>query len=515
MKKALVITLLLLVSLPLIFANSKGEDSKDGGAVELSVFAVMAANIPIDQENNPVWNAVEEATGTELDFRLVNADQDVKETQFNLMMASGDMADLVAYYDGKGGFESIDRFGSEGAFLPLEDLINEHAPNLKKVMLDDPSIKEQLIAQDGNIYRVPMIAAINAARGWFIRYDWLDAVGMDVPGTTDELFEVLMAFKTQDPNGNGLADEIPMVTRRRGDDAFYNLSALAYAFDADPAWVLRDGKTVYGPSEKAYIDYVGYMAKLYSNELLDQEFLTRQGNPRNELLGKNMTGALHDWFASTSGLNDSLADDIPGFELKHFAPPLGTADERYTRIQMSTVRNDGGWAISASNPDPVASIKLMDFLYSDEGRLLTNFGIEGVHYNMVDGKPVYTEQITNDPDGLIMHEALVEAGCQWKVGMVQDIQYEAQFANEIAFEARKDYQENYIVEDFPNISFTVEESDILKDKYTQIKTYVAETTARAVVGAITMDEFKDAITEIENMGLKEVTNIYQTAYDRK
>ena len=516
MKKTFLVLFLLLISVGMVFAGGAQETKDDSDAIlELDVFAIQAANLPIDMDTNPVWTVIQEKTGTDLNVRLINADQNVKEAQFNLMMASGDIADIVGYYDGSGGFESVDRFGTEGAFLPLQDLIAENAPNLKKVLLDDPLIREQIVASDGNIYRVPMIAAINAARGWFIRYDWLEAVGKDVPTTTEELYDVLKAFKEGDPNGNGQKDEIPMVARRRGDDAFYNIGALAYAFDADPDWVLRNGKTVYGPSEDAYVDYVAYVARLFKDGLIDEELFTRQGNPRNEMFGRDMTGCIHDWFASTASLNDSLAESIPGFDLRHIAPPLGTAKKPYTRIQMSTVRADGGWSIAATNPDPVKTIKLMDFLYSEEGQMLTNFGIEGVHYNMVNGKPVYTDLITNNPDGLIMHEALVTIGAQWKIGMIQNIEYEAQFANEIAFEARKDYQENFIIDAFPNLSFTVEESDVLKDKFSQIKTYVAESTAVAVVGGMTMAEFEDAMEELDNMGLKEVTAIYQAAYDRK
>lgn len=514
MKKTIVLLLTALLLVPVsIMANGQQEGVQPAGSQTMSVWAVAASEVPVEPNTVENWKIVEEKTGINLDWQIVQVEG--KDQQFNLLMAAGDLPDIVSYYEGKGGFTTIGRFGEEGAFLPLEDLIAENAPNLKKMILDDPKVREAVTAQDGHIYVVPMMAAIKAARGWFLRYDWLDKLGLNVPTTTDELYTVLKAFKTQDPNGNGKADEIPLVFRRRGDDAFYNLGAFVYAFDADMGFVDRNGKVAFGPAEPQYKEFLSYIHKLYSEGLIDQEVLTRQGNPRNDLMGMNVAGGLHDWFASTAGLNDSLSGKIEGFNLRHIAPPVGTADKPYTRIQMSKVRKDGEWSISSTNPDPVAAIKLFDFLYSREGQLLMNFGVEGKTYKMEDGKPVYTDLITNNPDGLSMHESLVKNGMQWKVGMVQDIDYEAQFANAIAFAARKEYQDKYIIDEFPTLAFTADENETVVDKYGQIRAYVLENTAKFMVGARDLSETDQFVKELNDMGLKEVQDIYQAAYDRK
>ena len=514
MQRIIAIFIATVVVSGLLFAGGQEENAAMTERPTLSVWAVTAAEIPIDTENLQNWQAIEDAVGVDLDWEIVSAQ--AKDQNFNLLMASGDLPDIVAYYDGSGGRTSIDRFGSEGAFLPLQDMIMAGAPNLEARLITDRKVAEQITAQDGNIYQVPMMAAINAARGWFIRQDWLDKLGLEKPTTTDELFDVLVAFRDGDPNGNGEKDEIPLVFRRRGDDAFYNIMAFAYAFDADMDWVVRGDKVVFGPSEDAYRDYLAYIQKLYGAKLIDQEVLTRQGNPRTELFTANRGGALHDWFASTAGLNDTLPAKIAGFELTHFAPPVGTADKPYTRIQMSTVRADGGWSISATNPYPEKTIELFDYVYSDKGIDLTNFGIEGVTYKReTNGFPRYTSLITDNPDGLSLHEALVSNGMQWKIGMVQDIDYENQFANKTAFEARKDYMDNYIVPEFPTLSFTPQEQDIVTDKFSQIRSYVLEMTARFMVGKRDVSTFASFQKELNDLGLDEVTKIYQAAYDRK
>ncbi|MCD6122689.1 MAG: hypothetical protein J7K04_12700 [Spirochaetales bacterium] len=182
---------------------------------------------------------------------------------------------------------------------------------------------------------------------------------------------------------------------------------------------------------------------------------------------------------------------------------------------MSRVRKDGGWAITFSDKNPVETIKMMDFIYSKKGIILTNFGVEGRDYAMVNGEPVYTDLIKHNPNGLGFHESLVSEGCQWKIGMVQDINYEKQFANKIAFAARKDYQDNYIIDAFPMLSFTEDETNVLKDKYSQIRSYVLENTAKFMVGARPLGDFDKFVKELNDMGLKDVTAIYQKAYERK
>ncbi len=505
----------VLIAQAFATGSKEGSDTPAKGAVPLSVWAVIAAEVPLEPDQIAAWNEIERKTGTDLTWKFVSSLSEVKDQQFNLMVASGDLPDIVAYYEKSGGHTTVKKLGGEGAFVPLEDLMAQYAPNLQKKVLGDATVREAVTAPDGHIYHVPMLSALSAARGWFIRDDWLAKVGMQKPTTTEDLYNVLVAFRDKDPNGNGMNDEIPMLARRRGEDWAYNLGALAYAFDADVDFVLRSGKVAYGPSEPQYREYLAYIARLYGEKLIDQEILTRKGNPRDELLSQNVAGVLHDWFASTADLNTTISKSVPGFALSHFAPPLGTIKKPFTRIQQSLVRVDGGWSISIKNKDPVATIKLMDFIYSDEGILLTNFGVEGQTYEMKNGKPVYLPAITRNPTGMGMHESLVTAGAQWKIGMVQSIEYEKQFANAVATAARLDYMQNYIVPEFPLLSFTSEEAEILKDKLSQIRTLTNEMSARVMVGAMPAADFANTVMEMQKVGLADVLKIYQAAYDRK
>ena len=131
---------------------------------------------------------------------------------FNLLMASAATCQISCGGDRMLKDDFI-RYGMEGAFLPLDDLIAEHAPNIKKFFDEHPDLRQAITAADGNIYFIPYVPDGDFARAWFIRQDWLDKLGLKVPQNVDELHDVLTAFRDKDPNGNGQKDEIPYFSR--------------------------------------------------------------------------------------------------------------------------------------------------------------------------------------------------------------------------------------------------------------------------------------------------------------
>ena len=89
-----------------------------------------------------------------------------------------------------------------------------------------------------------------------------------------------------------------------------------------------------------------------------------------------------------------MADKVPGFELKAFAPPASISGKRIEEHRRTPVKPEG-WAITMANKHPVETIKYFDFFFSEEGRRMANFGIEGKHYDMIDGKPIFKPEVLN------------------------------------------------------------------------------------------------------------------------
>jgi len=146
----------------------------------------------------PVELEAQRLTGVTLNNMTVGSDTNSREA-FELMIAGSYLPDVIG---GQLIKDNVNRFGPEGAFLALDELIEAHAPNILAQMQARPEIFDSARARDGELYFVPYLTDGKYGRAYFIREDWLDAVGLETPETLDELYTVLTAFRDGDPNGN-------------------------------------------------------------------------------------------------------------------------------------------------------------------------------------------------------------------------------------------------------------------------------------------------------------------------
>lgn len=428
---------------------------------------------------------------------------------FNVMMASGSLPDIIVTER-----ENFFKYGPEGAFLPLNDLIDQHAPNIKKFLTEREDIRKYLTAPDGNIYSINFVPDGAAAQGYFIRQDWLDKLGLEQPKTVDELYTVLKAFRENDPNGNGKKDETPYIDRANGQKTVA-LAALwgAHTYSDKDHWFLDGNKVKFGPAENEYKEAMINLSKWYAEGLIDPEAFTRGKNARDILLGDNIGGFAHDWFPSTAAANDKFKDKIEGFNFVPMAPPAD-AKGKVWEYSSRPVVNATGWGLSKDIKDPVIGIKYLDFWWTEEGRRLMNFGVEGVDYDLVDGKPKFKESVLKGEEPVISY--LQKKGFQMQVGFHQDFEYEKQWMNELALKGAEMYLDGkFIAKRFPLLAFTAEEQKVLDQKETAIQPFVEETTQKWILGAEDVEKNWDAyLKALNDLGIQEVIDIYQAAYER-
>ncbi|MEH6994970.1 extracellular solute-binding protein [Neobacillus drentensis] len=419
---------------------------------------------------------------------------------FNLMIASGEIPNLVF-----GIKNDINEYAQEGAFLSLDELIKKHAPNIQRMIEKMPEIKASNVAADGKLYVVPYVYSEGAAQGYFIRKDWMDKLGLKTPETVDDYYNVLKAFRENDPNGNGKKDEVPYFNR----DGSY-LDDLVTLWGANEGLYLDGDKVKFGPMEGEYAKAMENLAKWYKEGLIDPEIFTRGSEARDYMLGNNLGGSTRDWFASTSAYNEQLKDKVKGLQFVPIAPPENTEGKRVEPTSRNPI-TDMGLAIGHTTEDPVAAIKYLDFFFTEEGRKLMNYGVEGVTYDLVDGKPVLKDEILNSQS---VPEKLRQYGAQTNLPYQHDAEYEKQFLNEIAIQGVELYEKNnYFRTLFPTLGFTKDEEKVITDKKAQIVTYVDETVQKWIMGVepINFEAFKK---QLEKLGIEEYLKTNQQAYDR-
>ena len=225
------------------------------------------ARYPIYEETWPVEQAARELTGINLINDAVGAnmrtDENTGRTEaLNLMLASGNVPDIVGSSRIR---DFVNQYGPEGAFVPFNDLIAEHAPNIAAYDAERPDIEAAVKASDGQMYYIPYLPDGKYGRAYWIRTDWLNALGLDMPETLDEYEAVLRAFKTQDPNGNGIADEVQFFARQWPE--LIRLVTLwdgrAHGSNTYHDFLVEDGKIGHGYVGEGYRDGIANLARWY------------------------------------------------------------------------------------------------------------------------------------------------------------------------------------------------------------------------------------------------------------
>lgn len=528
------VSLLLLCSMLLSACGVQGEapqasssgaqTSEAPGAPAQQDTALMASAEPLELTAHIHWGDVyvlndnwtiekEAAKLTNVSLKGTASEMEVDSKQaFNLMIASKDIPDLVG-----GHRDDINKYGVEGAFMPLNDLIEQYAPNIKKVLDANPDIKGAITASDGNIYQVPFVYEALVSEGWFIRQDWLDKLDLPVPTTVDELRDVLTAFVNEDPNGNGKKDEVGLFTRLNTAEDNKVLSVLSL-FGVSDYWHLnREGKAETGLYTPAYKEAIKNVSEWYAQGLIDKEIFTRGAQSRDILFPENNGGVLHDWIPSSSGYNNKIKDIVPGFRLVGMLPPKDSNGDQW-EVASRDKLNGEGWAISASNKHPVESIKYMDFWWTQAGRRLMTYGIEGDTYTMVNDVPTYTDKVLKADVSIT--EYINRMGGQIQdIAYLHDASYENFAMDEEGAKMTKLYTDSGVVNKLnpklPALSFTEAELDIISSKYPPCRTYMLEQLQKWTFDGSKIDaEFDSYMQTLKSMGMDEIVSIYQAAYER-
>lgn len=431
---------------------------------------------------------------------------------FNLMITKKPLPDIVG-----GDRTNINTYGMEGAFIPLNDLIAEYAPDIQALLDANPDIKAAITAEDGNIYQIPFVYGSTISETWFIRQDWLDTVGMPVPTTVDELHDTLKAFIEKDANGNGQKDEIGYFMRKSSLDN--RMTPLLSLFGVSDYWhVDENGKVSIGTYSEEYKEAIKQVSQWYAEGLIDPEIFTRDPNVRETLFSADNGGVTHDWLASTSGYNKSMTSYVPDFKLVGMLPPADVNGDRW-EVSSRDRLTGRGWAISTDNKHPEETMKYMNFWFTDTGRRLSTYGVEGVTYNMVDGEPVYVDEILNS-DTAINIQIMKMGGMLEDMAFLHDNSFEMILMDEEGVKLSQQYEENKVIgaknPKIPALSFTEEESELISSKYPTCRAYMLEQLQKWTFDGSNIDnEFAGYMQTLKDMGMDEIQAAYQTAYDRQ
>ncbi|MGX7077813.1 extracellular solute-binding protein [Globicatella sanguinis] len=448
-------------------------------------------------------------------------------TRLNLAFASGDLPDVIF----AAGSQNLTRgmevdYGSQGILLPLEDLLAENAPNLSKVLEENPDIKKSITAPDGHIYSLPYInhssISIWPLGPMWYNGTWLEALGVEeVPKTVDEFYDLLVRMRDEDPNGNGQKDEIPLTDVKLDTIRLYMMASFGMKSSSIEE---VDGKVRFAPSTENYRGYLEFMKKLYSEKLLDQETFIQSNEQKKAKGQNNQIGVFQDYFSYfTLGENEKEAMNDPMFQTltSEFSPEtLAVASPRFST---------GTFAVTNQAKDPAAAVRWVDYFYSEDGYEFINQGPEGFLWNKGQNAAGDEIKLFNEENVDVAKAEDYRGTITPAYGILVPV-YETDLTaikvnpedpdvTEFTEFLRAETEEKvtpYAEVPFPITYLTKDEQDQISMNATDISTYVTEMEAKFITGTVELndDTWADYLKTLENMGIEDYVKVYQGAYDR-
>lgn len=460
---------------------------------------------------------------TNINFEWIRVSMQAWNEQVSLMLASGDLPDFIAGNYSCVSATDVAKYAGT-AFYDFSGLLDEYAPNLTKIFAEREDIKKAMTAADGGMYGFPAIyTELEQDIGGmpFINVSWIEKLGLSYPETTEDLYNVLTAFKNGDPNGNGVADEIPMSAMDKTlDPVIARIISGAFGFPYFGDTMISttlDGSVYFSPACDGYKEAMKYMNKLYAEGLLDPEIFSidratfiakaNQGRDR-QTVGVGLGGIQEQNFFGADSLDDY---DV-------LIPVVGpNGDRGYTSQNQSIMPNT--FIITTANKYPEATVQLVDRCYNELWSLQAFEGPIGVTLEPTAEDPNRYQFIKSD-EGLSLDQLrYTSAPVAWTYYLPQSKMDRLIVPDPLlmtnTWENCKKLQP-YLMKEVNPVVWPMSEKDAksVARLVTDIKNFVYEKRAAWISGAADIDAEWDAyIATLEGMGLSDYVSYYQNAFD--
>lgn len=479
-----------------------------------AVTIAVSMNTSTDDLNeNEFLKSLAAQAGLNIQYECVYTDWDVKKST---MLASGDLPDA---FIGWQVLTSSEVSNNKPLFADLSAMITEEStPNLYAAMQNDSVYRNVCTDLDGGVYflsdRMPFRPDTYAS--FLINKVWLDKLGLAVPETLEELEAVLVAFRDQDPNGNGEQDELPLYVQLSGDEA-WSIAAFMGAFGCSGSIVnyfALDGDTVvYQPMTENFKQFMVWIHHLEEEGLMSSELATVDWSQFSARLANEtpIVGMTNAWDKSVLGT--AYQDDYIAI-----APMAGPNGERAVASNQAISSYDGvpKFVMSAKCEHKEALMKFIDLCFIPENAVQCFYGPIGTVLEETENGLVMTEP----PEGMSWNAWKYKYAVNGGWPLLGDENFEALFAEVPASDSGKleltSVNEPYRnTNTLPSFKFTEAESDELSIVQTDVDTFVQKKIVEWFANGGVEEEWDSYLQELCNMGVETYISIYQDAYDRQ
>ena len=464
-------------------ADALALDSNDGDIANSEFFKEL------ERRTNVHFNFIVPAAGTE-------------QEQYNLTITSGELPDVMSgvnYYT-----DGLDNGIDDGYFLDLTDLLKKYAPDYLKVLEDEKEVVNMTLDSGrmgamGYVMTHPQ----NPFAGFVVRKDWLDELGLDVPETYEDWGKMLAAFK--DKKGA----EMPIALTKSAYWALgsgYGVNVIANNFR-----YLEDGKVknAFLDNPDGVRDYLTMMNEWYENGWIDQNFMSTQAYFTDpSLINSGKSGVAFTMFSSVAAQFSQAIDNVAEFAAIPW-PVKKKGDILHANPMGMKAASTPSITITKNCKNPEILVAMFNYLFTEPGFNLANYGIEGVTYKVEDGEIVYTDELLNNIQKGLRHYTMPPSwGAAWCNPDRQD-----QALPPESVEMCKIWTTDLSAV-MPTVTLTTEESSEYANINADAATFIEEGCLQFITGAKSLEEFDGFLSNLEGMNYARTTELYQQALNR-
>ncbi len=393
MRKLTFLLIALLLISP-VFAGGSKEQSivNEDGTVDIDLWygaaVTEAGPIPEDWVG---YDIIRDELGINLKLTVLPSSDQDQNVKVQAAGAGNNLPDVFLVQR-----PVLQNLVDQGLIAPLGEDFFAAMPTRTAKYHDADSINHATI--DGTCWGMAVPAESVGIEFLCVRQDWLDNLGLEVPTTLDEFYDVLYAFTYNDPDGNGLDDTY-------GFGAFIESNATLKGYPGSRLWPIMGAFNVPGLWDFTrenlglsllnpdFYDFMVFMKKCIDNGVIDPNWLSYKKDDFRAAWKQGRFGMMYEqWAALSAEANYAPFDaNFPDGEWKVINPPTGPDGYCYTGALDKTYRI---YAVSQKAADagklPYIE-KLFEWMGTDEAYYLLGYGVEGENYIIDENGQVSTE----------------------------------------------------------------------------------------------------------------------------
>lgn len=513
MKRMICLALLLTLCLASVAVAEDVQYPMDGSH-QLTWWLPMESNLVTvlsTYNDHPVYQKLMENTGVDIEFTHPAVGQEKEE--FGLLLVSGDLPDIIQsgnlsnYYTG-----GVQAAYDDGIIIDLTELVREYAPDYYATISADEKTWREFTNNDRILAFYTYWEEVNPlAICLALRQDWLDEFGMKA--------EDMTTYDAIEGYFQAILDNKPGV-----EPLYLNVSNNIYYYghNIHPGWYQVNDQVVYYDSgEQAnYRGWLEQMHDWYAKGFISVDFASYTASDARAHFSAGLVGC----FAEPIGniYSDAEASGLPVSRSPFWRQQEGDIINVY--FPSGLERNGGqDTVITTACEDPITAVKLLNYGYTEAGKMLTNYGIEDASYTLdADGKPQYTDLVLNNENygtsvthllyriHWIGNRKLADTTCNPNITKNEKVTADRLLYTDLT----DSFNGDYILP--KGVSLTTEENAERSTIMSNVETYVKEMRLKFITGAVALDDanWEAYLSSLESYGLSRAMEITQAAYDR-